>query len=366
MGANLALLQFLSSVLSSIETGDPIPTAPPAGRNPAPGPASSVSKANSTSSSTTQTNQRPTNGQKRRAEDDVRPTGKPNKVSRSSSPQRPTSQKPTPTSSVAARALSVSKPEAPKLPTRTPSTSTSKNAGLPSATPAKPPPKGSYAEMMLRAKALQEKAPTQLGIIKHHSVSKEKQLQQKRKAMEAKQKGVEGQKGAEGVKNKINESSATKSSNTNGQQTQRSSAARAALLKSRGESEYKGTARPPPTPSAQEYKGTSGLPSRRASNNVRANGWGKKKAPHKPVRDEYLGTDEEDEGEFYDDYDERDYYSDESTDMEAGLMDVEEEEQRALRVAKLEDEKELQAELAAKREKMERKKKLAALTKSRR
>ena len=75
--------------------------------------------------------------------------------------------------------------------------------------------------------------------------------------------------------------------------------------------------------------------------------------------DDYLGTDEEDEGDYADDND--DYYSDESSDMEARLDDVEGEEAAALKFARREDEEEWQAELAAKKEKMERKKKLASL-----
>ncbi|PGH10784.1 hypothetical protein AJ79_05257 [Helicocarpus griseus UAMH5409] len=347
--------QFLNSVLSSIETGDKTPAAPPAPRNPARGPATHVSKPSSTPSSTAQTNASPTVGLKRRAEDDVRAAGKPQKVSRSSSPQRPTPQKSTSTPAATAKPRSAAKPGIPDRSTaKAPPANAPKNGTPPTATPAKQPPKGSYAEMMLRAKALQEKAPMQVGMIKHHSVSKEKQLQQKRKAEEARQKAAEEERNK---KNGVT----PKPSNTNGQ-AQKTSAARAALLKSRGESEYKGTARPPP--SATEYKGTSGLPSRRPPGHGSGYGRGSGKGSRKPVRDEYLGTDEEDEGDFYDDGE--GYYSDESTDMEAGIMDVEEEEQRALRMAKLEDEKELQAEMAAKREKMERKKKLAALAKNRR
>jgi hypothetical protein len=74
--------------------------------------------------------------------------------------------------------------------------------------------------------------------------------------------------------------------------------------------------------------------------------------------DEYLGTDEEDEGELANDYD--DYYS-ESSDMEAGLYDVEEEERRALAAARREDEEDIRAEAAAKQEKLERRRKLAML-----
>jgi hypothetical protein len=77
--------------------------------------------------------------------------------------------------------------------------------------------------------------------------------------------------------------------------------------------------------------------------------------------DEYLATDEEEEGEFgdYGNYD--DLYSDASSDMEAGFDDVWEEEDAALKSARKEDEQELQRETAAKKEKLERQKKLAAL-----
>lgn len=113
---------------------------------------------------------------------------------------------------------------------------------------------------------------------------------------------------------------------------------------------YKGTAKPPPkAPEAFSYRGTAGLPGR-GGNDRRTHG--------KRRRDEYLGTDEEDEGD-YGGYD--DYYSDASSDMEAGFDDVEGEEGAALRSARREDEKELAMEMAAKREKLERQKKLAAL-----
>ncbi|OAX84030.1 hypothetical protein ACJ72_01606 [Emergomyces africanus] len=356
-------MSFLNSVLSSIETGDITSTVAPPVQNPIPRPPSSISKAGSTPSSTAQTNSRSSIGQKRKVEEDARMAGRqPSKVSRSSSPQRSNSKKSTPAPSVVTKSRSASNQAAPNSTTKPPSsTSTPKNGGPPPVSPSKPPPKGSYAEIMLRAKALQEKTPMQLGMIKHHSIAKEKQLQQKRKAMEAKQKVVE-----EGKNKKTGTNTPAKLPNapTNEQQPTKLSAARAALLKSRGESEYKGTARPPSAPSVPEYKGTSGLPSHRASDHGRV----RKKGSRAPLRDEYLATDEEDEGEFYDDYGEgRGYYSDESTDMEAGLIDVEEEEQRALRAAKIEDEKERLAEIAAKKEKMERKKRLDALAnKSRR
>ena len=85
----------------------------------------------------------------------------------------------------------------------------------------------------------------------------------------------------------------------------------------------------------------------------------------KSRRDEYLGTDEEDDSEV-DDYDMDDDgygYSDESSDMEAGLDDIDMEEQKALRAAKEDDAKELAYETQLKREKEERKRRLQAMAK---
>jgi hypothetical protein len=76
--------------------------------------------------------------------------------------------------------------------------------------------------------------------------------------------------------------------------------------------------------------------------------------------DEYLGTDEEEEGDYgAGDYD--GYYSDSSEDMEAGFDDVNLEEKTALRIAQRDDEDELRMETLAKKAKLERQQKLAAL-----
>ena len=119
---------------------------------------------------------------------------------------------------------------------------------------------------------------------------------------------------------------------------------------------YKGTARPTTTPSSSqnEYRGTSGLPPRKTPADRKA----QSRASKRSRLDEYLGTDEEDEGEYADDYD--DYFS-ESSDMEAGLDAMEEEEAAALAAARREDEEEWRAELAAKQQKLDRRKKLTAL-----
>ena len=115
---------------------------------------------------------------------------------------------------------------------------------------------------------------------------------------------------------------------------------------------YRGTAKKTTqTPEAPAYRGTAGLPGRNGSNDRRQN--------NKRSRNEYLGTDEEDEGDDYGGYD--DYYSDASSDMEAGFDDVEQEDRRALTNARKEDEEEARLELAAKKEKLARQQRLAAL-----
>lgn len=115
---------------------------------------------------------------------------------------------------------------------------------------------------------------------------------------------------------------------------------------------YKGTAKPAKsaqTPEKPAYRGTAGLPAKRSSN---------ERSHAKRRANEYLGTDEEDEGD-YGDYD--GHHSDASSDMEAGFGDVDHEEGAALKSAQWEDEKELRMEMAAKKEKLERQRKLAAL-----
>jgi hypothetical protein len=110
-----------------------------------------------------------------------------------------------------------------------------------------------------------------------------------------------------------------------------------------------------PVISKPAYKGTMG----------RSTGRDRDRPPKKARYDEYLGTDEEDNS----DIDEAEDYDDgyESSDMEGGWDDLEREEALALRQAKEDDAKELALENAHKREKEERRRRLAGLaSKSRR
>lgn len=196
---------------------------------------------------------------------------------------------------------------------------------------------------MAQAKAVQQKAPAQVGMFKHQAVAKEKlsKVERRKRELEAQSKDKSAKiatKSGVAVKNTSRDGPLAKKQDPDAPS-------------------YKGTARPNPSPQVPVYRGTAGKPPRRDAGDAghrRQSSTGRRSKVN-----EYLGTDEEDEGDYADDYD--DYYSDASSDMEAGLGDVEEEEAAALAAARREDEKEWRAELAAKREKEERRKKLAAL-----
>jgi hypothetical protein len=271
---------------------------------------------------------------KRKAEDQLRQPQKP--VSQAST--KPTANKPG-NASIASK----SRPAATSTSVKPTNGNTATATQKPPQISSKPPPKGSYADLMMKAKELQTKAPTQVGMFKHQPVPKEKlsKAERKRRAMEAQAKEKDPRL-------------AKKPGTVSGGAGIRSGDGKLARKREHEELAYKGTARPsqtPTTPTQLEYRGTAGLPSRRGSREPKAQSRASKRARV----NEYLGTDEEDEGDDYEDY-----YS-ASSDMEAGYDDVEEEEMAALKAARKEDEEELRAELAAKQAKLERQKKLTAL-----
>ena len=188
---------------------------------------------------------------------------------------------------------------------------------------------------MAKAKELHQNAPSNVGTLKHQSLPKERlsKTERKKRIIEARTKDKEARSGKKAPTGSVGGAGATRKREPE-------------------ELSYKGTSRPTQT-SEPAYRGTAGLPSRRGPNDRKTS------AANRSRMNEYLGTDEEDEGDYADDYD--DYYS-ESSDMEAGLDDVEEEETSALKAARREDEEEWQAELAAKKAKLERRNKLAALS----
>ncbi|BCR88418.1 uncharacterized protein ACHE_40982S [Aspergillus chevalieri] len=340
-------MSFLDSVLTSIETGKPSAIPPATSRRPEPPVSSSTAKSEvrkpSTPSRDVSSEKKvAAAGTKRKAEEQLQRPSKPdNRAPGKSVPTRPAPTRPATTSTA-------SKPRPNPAPNAAKSASSSNTSSAPKAAPvsSKPPPPGSYADLMMKAKALQQNAPTQVGMFKHQNKTAPKErlskMERKKRAMEAQAKEKDPRLAKKG-----GATAGTLAGAKPGD-------GKPARKRDPDEPTYKGTARPTQTPATTEYRGTAGLPAKRDPAERRQSRAGKRSR-----MDEYLGTDEEDEGEYADDYD--DYYSDASSDMEAGFDNVESEEQAALKAARREDEEEWQAELAAKKEKMERKKKLASL-----
>ncbi|OKL56950.1 hypothetical protein UA08_07819 [Talaromyces atroroseus] len=319
-------MSFLSSVLSSIESGTPTSFPPPTSRpvlSPPPKPDSRKSTPSTSGPSRLTTNNHASAGTKRKADDLMR---RPEKSVSSSSTTNGNELKSRPKAPIKAHATSA-KP-------------------TPPAVPSKPPPKGSFADLMAKAKAVQKEAP-KVGVLKHQAALPKEKISksEKKRRMEAMTKQKEAPR--PGKKPGVVLGTAAGRSDT------KAGVDASSKKREAGENAYKGTSR---APQPVIYKGTSNLPTRHGDA-----GRDRRRVPR---RDEYLGTDEEDEGDFYGDYD--DYYSDQSSDMEAGYEDMEEEEYEALRVAQKEDAEDIRKEAEAKKAKLERKQKLAALARSRR
>lgn len=117
---------------------------------------------------------------------------------------------------------------------------------------------------------------------------------------------------------------------------------------------YKGTMRPANVVEAPVYRGTM-----RAGNPGKAKEVPKPKRPGQQAPRRYVeeySDEEEDEDEDEGDYDSA------SSDMEAGLDEIDREEFTSARVAKKEDEEAMKEEEALRQQKLERKKKLQALS----
>lgn len=124
---------------------------------------------------------------------------------------------------------------------------------------------------------------------------------------------------------------------------------------------YQGTARPAKKPIEVGYRGTARPASAPATSS--RGGTPAVKAKPKPAKPRFDGYADWSDLDDMDD-EEEDYPSDASSDMEGGIWDVEEEEQMALKAAKKEDAEALAEEARLKREKEERKRKLAAMNKN--
>ncbi len=217
-----------------------------------------------------------------------------------------------------------------------------------SATPTTPtgdtlraPKKGSYAEIMARAKSNQSKPP--VGTISHKpkdqiAPSYKKELKLKKKAMKNKKLGIKDN-------SRPGSSGSLSSSPAPGPVANKKVAAPA----------YKGTAKPKPQLPQPTYKGTM----KPASSTTKPTTARDRDANPRKIHNEYAATDEDD----LDDVEEDEYSSDGSDDMEAGFTDVEQEETVAAKAARKEDEEEARLEAQHKKEKEERRKRLEQLAK---
>lgn len=223
-----------------------------------------------------------------------------------------------------------------------------------------PPKKGSFAEIMARGKAAQSTLG-QVGKIQHKKIEK---LPSKREREE-----MRAQKGSNLAKNLAPDGKFNKTplpAGQNGRNGVKEGVKKAALEPEKkikkaatATTGYAGTARPKPgaKPTSRPSASASASSSRydRGPDRHRGNGYGSS------ARYAYVSEEEEDEEE-----DERDYDSDASSDMEAAAFEVDEEEELAARIARKEDAEALAEENKLKREKEEKRRRLAAMAKSRR
>ena len=223
--------------------------------------------------------------------------------------------------------------------------------------PAKPPKKGSYAEILARAKAAQATLG-KVGRIQHKAI--EKGLR-KRERQELKEQGSQSHRVSKrpskpGVRttaredrNGRREDSGKISSKIKASAVPEKKIKKAALATTG----YTGTARPNP---AAIKSSKSTMPARPSEKS----GYGRSSSGR---RDTYASEDEDEEDE---EDEEEDYGSDVSSDMEADVFDIDEEEERAARIARKEDEEALREEARHQREKEEKRRRLAEMAKGRR
>ena len=206
--------------------------------------------------------------------------------------------------------------------------------------------KGSYQEIMARARAEKAQVKPVVGTISHKP--KEKTEMTRKKELKLKKKTLREKKLGKGQND-------SRTSSSEGQRDRKAGLGSKIKDKKTPQPTYTGTAKPVPKPQPA-YKGTMG--SRATS--------AKSIEKPKPRRNanEYAGTDDELDSYGEDEDDGDGHSEEESDDMEAGFSDVEQEETVALKVARKEDDEELQRENALKKVKEDRRKRLEALSKN--
>ncbi|KAL9010916.1 MAG: hypothetical protein Q9173_004193 [Seirophora scorigena] len=349
-------MSFLNSVLSSIGGDGQQTVLPSAQSQPRPELQANALKADTKPKIVSSPANGAVQGQKRIAEDPL-PMPKP-KAFKDEQGQRQSSINGTasgpknPVSKEAKRPIISTSKSALAVPYRGTSrpSPTSASPDMPTADSAKAvPKKGSYAEIMARVSANNKAS---VGVIKHkpkEAISAKKEILMRKKGMLPKATGgVKDGRGGASAKDRhslLPSASNPKSPSLPGKKPPQPS--------------YKGTAAPKPQPA---YKGTM-KPKSSIADTARRKDRKDDRSRSSSMNPPRWGRDQESDVEDEEDEldEQEDFYSDESDDMEAGFSDVEEEETAATRAAKKEDEEELRRENQLKRDKEERKRKLAAM-----
>jgi hypothetical protein len=326
-------MSFFNEVLGSIGTGQSPAPPKPAQKPTTPNPTKLAADNTKLVSRPTINNSiSATNGTKRKAEGDLsRPS---DKIIKSNS--RPGSSGNTNPSSPSASIYTFNAASNGRRSTPTPG-GTIAPAGAPKA-----PPKGSYADIMARARLAQEqKGQSHVGMIMHQAASKEKvsKVAMRRREEEDKAKQSKGKTAKPSVDDGVIRKRST------------------SPAKKPNEVKTIKPPRPPLAAPTSAYKGTMGHPAQKPPLSASSRD---KDGRRSSKYDEYLGTDEEDNVSDDDVEDEGDV-SDASSNMEAGAFDIDEEERLTLKKAKEDDARELALENKLKLEKEERRKKLQAL-----
>jgi len=263
-------------------------------------------------------------------------------------------------------------------------------ANRPSPTDSGPPKKRSYAEIMARAKASTEQRET-LGKIQHKTVERSMTMKErkemkageatkskmdKRKAMASSRPGVPSSR--PGAASTPARDVAKASGSRNAVAPPSASAKKAAPVEEKkvkkaalATTGYTGTARPKPGASSAGKPGAASRGGSEAQPRERSRYGGplstRRRREEDEEMDDFIVDDEEDEEEQQGYGTGRQYrydsYDDES-DMEAGISDIEDEEQSADRYARREDQEQEALEKRLKREKEERKRKFLESAKS--
>jgi protein SPT2 len=234
--------------------------------------------------------------------------------------------------------------------------------------PPKPPKKGSYAEIMARAKAAQATSG-QVGKIQHKRIEKQPSKREREEMRATKAQNLQKNLGPNGkfraagqplTKDGRNGTREERGKVLNGKVDSAKESAQSAAEKkvkkaAMATTGYAGTARPKPGgTTAPRSSATGSSRYDRGPDKYRNDRQGSSSK-----RYTYVSEEEEDE-------EEDDYGSDVSSDMEAAAFEVDEEEEEAARIARREDAEALAEENRHKREKEEKRRKLAALAKTRR